>query len=161
MKKVIIGAVVLLEVIGAGLYFYNKNTVKTHEGKGTLSKLDETTISKIVDDFYQKYESCLKNTPSEANGKVGEYCQNNTGVSSANFAANLEKGGVAKAGADPIFCAQNPPESIKASSDFRLHGDTATGYADEKFGSSQIKTQIDFVNDSGVLKIDNIVCPKP
>jgi hypothetical protein len=102
----------------------------------------------------------LKNPPEAASGRVSEYCQVNTGLTSATFAGNLEKGGVAKAGADPVFCAQSVPESKKASSDFQAKNDKATGFMVEKFGSSQIKIQAELVNENGVWKVDNVICPK-
>ncbi|MFA6097828.1 MAG: hypothetical protein WC788_09485 [Candidatus Paceibacterota bacterium] len=163
MKKAIILAVVLLLAIGAALYFvaYKGPGSRTESGDKTFSKYDETTIPKAIDDLYQNYENCLKNPPSEASGKVGEYCQNNTGLTTANFAANLEKGGTAKAGADPVFCAQSVPESMKASTDFRVKNGKATGFMEEKFGSSQVKPQIELAEENGVWKIDDIVCSAP
>lgn len=164
MKKAIIWTIILLVLIGVGSYFSFFNTGSENQdqsGNGSTSKIDEKTIPNAIENFYNKYDSCMKNPPSEATGRVSEYCQNNTGMTTAAFAANLEKGGTSKAGADPIFCSQNPPESIKASSDFQVYNDKATGFVVEKFGTSQIKAQVELIKDNGVWKIDNIACPVP
>jgi len=163
MKKTVILAAVLLAVIGAALYLssHKGSDNQTQDGKGYLFQYDESTIPKVAGDFYQNYENCLKNPAAEANGRVSEYCQIHTGLTTANFSANLEKGGTAKAGADPVFCAQNVPESMKTSPDFQIHGDRATGFVEENFGPSQVKPQVELVRENGVWKVDNVVCPAP
>lgn len=103
----------------------------------------------------------MKNPPVAAKGKVGEYCQNNSGLTTTTFAANLEKGGTAKAGADPIFCAQNVPESVAVNPDVQVTNDRAVALVFEMFGPTQIKIQADLINENGVWKIDNILCPLP
>lgn len=158
MKKTVI-AVVVLAIVAAGVYFYF-NGGQAPEGN-SVPKINENTITNAVGAFYRKYEDCVKNPPSEAEGRVTEYCQLNTGLTSAAFAGNLEKGGTAKAGADPIFCAQSVPEGMKVDPDFQAKDNRATGYMLERFGSAQVKTQIDFVYEAGAWKVDNVVCPKP
>lgn len=90
---------------------------------------------------------------------VSVYCQNNTGLTTTVFAANLERGGTAKAGADPIFCAQNIPESYTVGRDVQISDNKATTFVNEVFGPTQIKVQVNFLNESGVWKVDNIICP--
>jgi len=158
MKKTIIAVAVLAVLtVGAYLYFNRGQT----PDKNSAPKTNESTIPNAIGNFYRKYEDCVKNPPSEAEGRVTEYCQNNTGLTSAAFAGNLEKGGTAKAGADPIFCAQNVPEGMKVDADFQVKNSKATGFMLERFGSSQVKTQVDLVYEGGAWKIDNVVCPKP
>lgn len=157
MKKTII-ALAALAVLAVGAYLYfNKGQAPD---KNPVPVTNENTIPNAIGNFYRTYENCVKNPPGEAEGRVSEYCQNNSGQTSAAFAANLEKGGVAKAGADPVFCAQNVPEGMKVDSDFQVKNNKATGFMLERFGSAQTKVQIDLVYESGSWKIDNVVCPK-
>jgi hypothetical protein len=103
----------------------------------------------------------MKNPPAAAEGKVSEYCQNNTGLTTSAFAGNLEEGGTAKAGADPIFCAQDIPESMTVNADAHITGDKAIASVNEKFGASQIDIKVNLVNENGAWKIDNIICSPP
>lgn len=103
----------------------------------------------------------MKNPPRQAAGKVSVYCQDNTGLATTTFAANLEKGGTAKAGADPIFCAQNPPESTAVEPNTQITTDKAVAYVTEKMGPTQIKIRADLLKENGTWKIDNITCPLP
>jgi hypothetical protein len=118
-------------------------------------------VAKAVNDFYTSYDSCLKNPPAGSAGKVSEYCQNNTGLTTVAFAGNLEAGGTAKAGADPVFCAQDIPETMSVNTDMQITADKAIASVLEKFGTTQINIQVDLVNENGVWKIDNIICPLP
>ena len=61
--------------------------------------------------FYDEYMDCMTNPPAEAIGQVGNWCSSNNSNATSNFPANLEAGGVAEAGADPIVCAQSFPMS--------------------------------------------------
>ena len=92
---------------------------------------------------------------------MSEYCQNNTGLTTSAFAGNLEAGGTAKAGADPVFCAQDIPETMSVSNDVQITADKAVASVLEKFGTAQIDIQIDLVKENSVWKIDNITCPTP
>lgn len=120
---------------------------------------DQAVVTEAVNNFYTSYDSCMKNPPAGSEGKVGEYCQNNTGLTTAAFAGNLETGGTAKAGADPVFCAQDIPETMSVNTDVQITGDKAIASVLEKFGITQINIQVDLVNENGVWKIDNIICP--
>jgi hypothetical protein len=118
-------------------------------------------VATAVNNFYTSYVSCMRNPPAEAAGKVSEYCQNNTGLTTTAFAGNLEAGGTAKAGADPVFCAQDIPEAMSVNTDMYITADKATASLLEKFGTTQINIRVDLVNENGVWKIDNIICPLP
>lgn len=131
------------------------------EKPGTNMDADKTSILETVRSFYIKYDSCVKNPPAEATGRVGEYCQNNSGLTTATFANNLEKGGTAKAGADPIFCAQNIPEGVTVATDTQTAGNRASTSVSEKFGSTQVKIQVELLKENTIWKVDNLVCPKP
>lgn len=166
MKNVITWLVVLLALLAAGylLFFYGKNqnnNQNTPIPTPTSTPIDNTTIPTAINDFYQNYESCLKNPPAQAAGRVSEYCQENTGLTTAAFVGNLAKGGIAAKGADPIFCAQSVPESKLVSTDFQVKNSQATGFMNEKFGPNEIKVQVELVNEKGVWKVDNVICPLP
>jgi len=118
-------------------------------------------VAKAVNNFYTSYDSCMKNPPAGSEGKVGEYCQNNTGLTTAAFAGNLEAGGAAKAGVDPVFCGQDIPETMSVNTDMQITADKAIASVLEKFGTTQINIQVDLVKENGVWKIDNIICPLP
>jgi hypothetical protein len=118
-------------------------------------------VAKAVNKFYTSYDSCMKNPPAGSEGKVSEYCQNNTGLTTAAFAGNLEAGGTAKAGADPIFCAQDIPEAMSVNTDVQITANKAIASVLEKFGTTQINIQVDLINENGVWKIDNIICSPP
>lgn len=161
LKKEVILGIILFIVAGAAFYLTNYRSVQTQDGKGYLSKYDETTIPKVINDFYENYESCLKNPPAQAAGRISVYCQNNSELATVDFGGNLEKGGVAKSGADPVFCAQSMPETRNVSSDFQVKNDKATGFMEEKFGSNEIKVQVELINEKGIWKVDNVICPAP
>lgn len=158
MKKTVI-ILAALAVLAAGAYLYF-NRGQTPD-KNSAPVTNENTIPNAIGNFYRKYEDCVKNPPGEAEGKVSEYCQNNSGLTSAAFAANLEKGGIVKAGADPVFCAHYVPEGMKVDSDFQVKNNKATGFMLERSGSTQTKVQVDLVYEGGAWKVDNVVCPKP
>lgn len=138
MRNIILGLTVIFVITVASLTAYKLIPKKP----GTMSQFtpsltesprggDEEAVTKIIHNFYSAYEDCMKNPPQEAFGKVGEYCQLNTGFTSVNFKDNLEKGGTAKKGADPIVCAQNFPESIKADSVVWVNENRATSSASD------------------------------
>lgn len=163
MKKLIFGILAILLLGGIVFLYLNrsqKNNLTTSQPTPTSGNLsDKAIVSEITSNFYNNYDSCLKNPPAQAAGKVSEYCQNNTGVTSATFEENLAKGGTAKAGADPIVCAQNLPESVAVNPDTQIIDDKAVAFVSERFGSTQIKIQVILVKENGSWLIDNIICP--
>jgi hypothetical protein len=122
---------------------------------------DQAVVMEAVNNFYTSYDSCMKNPPAGSEGKVSEYCQNNTGLTTAAFAGNLEAGGTAKAGADPVFCAQDIPGTMSVNTDVQITAEKAIASVLEMFGTMQINIQVDLVNENGVWKIDDIICPTP
>lgn len=171
MKKLTLFIIVVLILGGITYYVYSKrpqNTVPMRQQQTSISPtstessaLDTAAVSEVTSNFYKEYDSCMKNPPAAAAGKVSVYCQNNSGLTTAAFAANLDKGGTSKAGADPIFCAQNPPESITVNPDTQITADKAVAYISEVFGQMQIKIQADLLKYGDTWKIDNIICPLP
>ncbi len=171
MKKLIPLALIAFLLAGAFYYLYSKQFQKTNQNtpqptsasptSTATDTADKAIVSTITDNFYKDYDSCMKNPPSQAAGKVSAYCQNNTGLTTTTFKANLEKGGTAKAGADPIFCAQNIPESVNINPDTQITGGKAIVFVSEKFGPTQIKIQVDILKENDAWKIDNIICPLP
>jgi len=119
------------------------------------------TSQQVVSAFYESYETCVKNPPPEAKGRVSVYCQNNTGLTSNNFGQNIEAGGTAKAGADPIVCAQDFPQDINVGNATQGTDDTATVSVSESFGTAKIEIPVTLKIENGQWMIDNIVCPKP
>jgi len=103
----------------------------------------------------------MKNPPAGSEGKVSEFCQNNSGLTTAAFAGNLEAGGTAKAGADPVFCAQDIPETFSVNADAQINADKAIAAVSEKFGVTEVNIQVNLANENGAWKIDNIICPSP
>lgn len=169
MKKIGLAGILLLLFAGVLFIVFSKsNPVNTTVNTGSQPTQVPTSpatnearaISALIDSFYKKYDLCMKNPPGEAAGRVSEYCQGSSGLSTADFTDNLEKGGVAKAGADPVVCAQNLPESITPGK-IEIKGDTSLSYISEKYGATIVNVQIELIKDSGTWKIDNIVCPKP
>jgi len=157
--------VLLLVLFGfLGFSFLNsrKSAVSPSPNPTTTPQIipDTKPVSDLIDNYYKFYDSCMKNPPTAAKGMVGEYCQNNSGVTSLAFPQNIEEGGIAKAGADPIVCAQNFPESISVTN-VSITDDQAVGIVTEKFGPTEIEVQIMVIKENRVWKIDNIVCPSP
>lgn len=156
MRKfvLIILVVLILGVIACNLFS------RSPQGTSQPASNPEA-VTEAVNSFYQSYDSCMKNPPAVAEGNVSEYCQNNTGLTTSAFAGNLEEGGTAKAGADPIFCAQDIPASMTVNADAHITGDKAIASLNEKFVVSQVDIKVNLVNENGAWKIDNIICSPP
>jgi hypothetical protein len=122
----------------------------------------EAVIS-VTQAFYDEYMECMTNPPAEAIGQVGNWCSSNNSNASASFPANLEAGGVAAAGADPIVCAQSFPMSYKAKDDATYNSAEKTGKASvaEQFGSGELELTALLSGANDKLLVDNIVCPVP
>jgi hypothetical protein len=122
---------------------------------------DAQAIADIVNRYYGFYRSCMTNPPPQASGQVASYCLANSGLTTAAFAANLELGGAAGAGADPVTCSQQPPESVAVDANIEVANGTATAHVLEAFGATQTTVTVQLVMDGGSWMIDNIVCPAP
>ena len=113
--------------------------------------------------FYDEYMDCMTNPPAEAIGQVGNWCSSNNSNATSNFPANLEAGGVAEAGADPIVCAQSFPMSyiVEGNATYSSSEKTGTAFVSEQFGSGELvlTALLSAANDK--LLVDNIVCPVP
>src|SRR5436190_2180082 len=82
-----------------------------------------------------------------------KYCQNNTNLTSQDFAQNIKAGGVAQAGADPILCAQNPPVDISVS-DTKIQNNSATVIVVESYGAgTMLKIPVTIKMENGSWKI--------
>jgi hypothetical protein len=101
--------------------------------------------------------------PTQAAGQVGNWCANNNSNASSTFSANLEAGGVAQAGADPIVCAQSFPMSFKVQEDatYSVPEKSGTAFVVEQFGSGELVLTVLLNGTSDKLLVDNIVCPVP
>ena len=117
-------------------------------------------VAKVAQAFYDEYLNCMTNPPAEATGQVGNWCASNNSHESPGFPANLEAGGVAAAGADPIVCAQSFPISYSVSdANYEPVGKSGTAIITEKFGSGDLKVAVILINQSKQLIVDNIICP--
>jgi hypothetical protein len=122
---------------------------------------DDRKITEVANGYYSFYRSCMMDPPPQASGQVSQYCQDNSGLTTASFAANLERGGTAKAGADPVTCSQDPPQSVAVDANVELADGAATAHVTESFGGTQVTVNVQLVMDGGSWRIDNIVCPAP
>lgn len=109
--------------------------------------------------LYNSYKECMTNPPVEAFGQVSTYCQDNNQYAAKSFVSNLEKGGVAKAGADPITCAQNIAQNIQVG---RINPAQQTVEVLENFGgTTDVKIKISLIEENNSWKINNVICPLP
>ena len=117
----------------------------------------------VTQAFYDEYVDCMTNPPAEAIGQVGNWCSSNNSNATANFPANLETGGVAAAGADPIVCAQSFPMSYNVRDDatYESAKKTGTAFVVEQFGSGELVLTVLLSGAGDRLLVDNIVCPVP
>jgi len=98
--------------------------------------------------------------PAEAKDHVGDYCQSHNSNATDALPANLKRGGVSDAGADPIVCAQNFPMSYSVHLGRLDSSGRGQAVVIEKFGAgSRVIIHADLQNNSGKFLIDNIVCP--
>jgi len=125
-----------------------------------VSSIPEMSPSEAAQGFYASFEDCMKNPPPPAAGQVSLYCQSHNPFITATFVTNLERGGVAKAGADPVVCAQNFPQKISVGT-FTVEGNTAKGKITETFGTSTVQPAISLLKETTGWKVDNITCPRP
>jgi len=132
---------------------------------GTASPPDtsfsaEAVIS-VTQAFYDEYMDCMTNPPAAANGQVGNWCSSNNSNATAGFPANLEAGGIAEAGADPIVCAQSFPMSYEVRKDASYSSSAKTGMAflSEQFGSGELVLTVLLSGANDELLVDNVVCP--
>lgn len=126
----------------------------------TITSPLQTTPAEAVAGFYAQYEDCMKNPPKPATGQVGLYCQSHNPFITGTFVTNLERGGVAKAGADPVVCAQNFPQNIKVGNS-TVQGNTTKVKVIETFGPSTVEPILSLLKQENGWRVDNITCPKP
>ena len=139
-------------------------TVPTTPTQTPLGKRDTllTPPAKAAENFYHAYENCMKNPPPDATGQVSEYCQNNNPFGGESLFTNLAQGGVANAGADPVFCAQNLPKSYKITGATSIKNGESTATVEETFGVGNPTTiKVATEEHDGDWKVTNIVCPIP
>jgi hypothetical protein len=107
--------------------------------------------------------NCMTTPPTQAAGQVGNWCSSNNSNASPSFPANLEAGGVAQAGADPIVCAQAFPMSYKVGENatYSVSEKSGTAFVVEQFGSGELVLTVLLSGTSDKLLVDNIVCPAP
>jgi hypothetical protein len=160
-KKLFIILFVLLIGVVALSFFTRKESTPVKQTNSQTGKVSAHSALGVAQNFYTAYQNCLQNPPEQAIGQVSTYCQANTGFTTQNFVKNLETGGVAAAGADPILCAQNTPEKIEAQSMSEQTLLTARVNVNLIFGEMTQTNKVDLINEDGVWKVDNIMCPQP
>lgn len=120
-------------------------------------------VVKVTQAFYDEYMNCMTTPPTQAAGQVGNWCASNNSNATPSFPANLEAGGVAAAGADPIVCAQSFPMSYKVETNasYSAVEKNGTAFVTEKFGASDLTLTASLTGADGKLRVYNIVCPVP
>ena len=128
-----------------------------------VTSFSADAVGLVTKAFYDEYMNCMTNPPAEAIGQVGNWCSSNNSNATSNFPANLEAGGVAAAGADPIVCAQSFPMSYKVKDDATYNSAEKTGkaFVAEQFGSGELVLTVLLSGINDKLLVDNIVCPVP
>lgn len=135
-------------MVAGAAYYVSNNSRNSEDPKAVTEK------------FYTAYEDCLKNPPKEAEGKVSVYCQDNTGYTAKGFSANLEHGGTAAKGADPVACAQDLPYNHQVS-DPTFYGDSnAQVVVQEFFAGPRLDIRVELVKEDGSWKVNNVLCPE-
>jgi hypothetical protein len=166
MKKVLF-VVVLAVLIGAAYtwikQYSHTDTQFNLSPDVTLSPPKNQLVTlpvQTAQNFYMAYLECLKNPPKEAGDTVSEYCQSHNSYGSDDLSKNLELGGIAAMGADPILCAQNPPETVKATEASSITDTTAHVEVNEKFSSDTTKPAVDLELLNNVWKVVDVKCPE-
>jgi hypothetical protein len=127
-----------------------------------VTKGEDVAVTKSVEQFYTSYETCLKNPPAEAVGKGSRYCQEQNPYTTTAFIKNLAEGGVARRGADPITCAQNPPSSTSVESVDFESPNRAVATVLAVFGSSLAnKIPVVVIKVGEQWEVDAVTCPTP
>jgi len=118
-----------------------------------------TDIQAKTKAFYDEYMLCMTKPPAEAKDHVGDYCQSHNSNATSTLPANLERGGVSSAGADPIVCAQNFPMSYTVNLGFLDSKGQGRAIVIEKFGAgSRVLIDATLLNTSGKFLVDNLTC---
>lgn len=126
------------------------------------SKIDGSTIpSQIsaVQNFYDAYEMCMKTPPPAAEGRVTQYCIQHNEFGFTSLVNNLDKRGTTAAGGDPIYCAQNPPQSIKAQNFLTDADNNTIVNLIESYGPGEQRLQIKITLEDNKWKVSDVICP--
>lgn len=128
-----------------------------------VTSFSAESVILVTQAFYDEYLDCMTNPPAAAEGQVGNWCSSNNSNATSSFPANLEEGGVAEAGADPIVCAQSFPMSYEVKKDASYSNSELVGQAflTEQFGSGELELTVLLSGANDELLVDNVVCPAP
>jgi hypothetical protein len=160
MPKFLIALLVIVALLIFTAFFIipKSSSLSPSPSPQPLASNNNSELLTTVNNFYQEYQSCMANPPNQAEGSVSTWCQANNSFATKDFAKNLANGGVAKAGADPILCAQNPPQSVKAET----VTDPNTVKVVEQFGVGvNVNITVNLVTEKNQPKVNNITCPTP
>jgi hypothetical protein len=114
---------------------------------------------KLVEQFYQDYDYCLKTPPSSVKGNVNGYCMNTLGPVSKNFIKNIQNEGAAQIGVDPITCSKNSTGG-KLIVDSKVINDGSITHmlVINKQSSMDQPIDVQLIQEDESMKIDTIVC---
>jgi hypothetical protein len=127
----------------------------------TSPTIDPQDVGDVAIGLYTEYMDCMKNPPAQAAGQVSAWCASHNSHATDNLPANLEAGGIAAAGADPIVCAQEFPMQLAVASTTLETGNSAHTMIVETFASGDITIDVTLRSDSGEFLVDDILCPMP
>jgi len=109
--------------------------------------------------FYDEYMLCMTKPPVGAKDHVGTYCQSHNSNATNDFPANLKRGGVSDAGADPVVCAQSFPMSYSVNLGYLDSKGRGQTIVIEKFGAgSRVLVNATLLHASGKFLVDNLSC---
>jgi len=123
------------------------------------SDKNATDAKLITLKFYQAYDSCMKQPPLEAEGRVAGYCQEHNPHASSELMENLAQGGVASEGVDSITCSQQPPSGYQVT-EAKQTDKTMRVRMTELFDTVSQTFQVTLVKEAAAWKIASITCPK-
>lgn len=136
----------------------------TPEASPTVTELEakKTSINAVVAQFYANYQSCLRNPPQEALGRVSTYCQANNPYTTEAFITNLASGATARRGTDPIVCSQNPPSSVAPDAiDFESPEQAVATVVAQYPGGFAQKIPVIMLKLGEDWRVDTVTCPRP
>lgn len=170
MQKSVVAAIAILALTACSTNSENVSPTSSATDMPTsatasppITSFSAEAVISVTQAFYDEYMDCMTNPPAEAIGQVGNWCASNNSNATSSFPANLEAGGIAEAGADPIVCAQSFPMSYKVRDDATYNSAEKTGkaFVSEQFGSGELVLSALLSGANDKLLVDNIVCPVP
>jgi hypothetical protein len=169
MRKVV-SLIILVLILGIFLFIVRTNS-KALSGNvsypihtATSSASQPQAPSKAMQtaqNFYNDYQNCMQHPPQEAKDNLSIYCQSHNQYAAKDLIKNLKKNSVARVDADPIICAQNLSQNTQVVGTTSLTSGTTSAMVVETYGAgSTINIQAQMIQENGVWKVSNILCPR-